>query len=121
MNIFEGVYIKLDLKRYPNSVFFFKEDEFWMEHAWKKSYLWCRYEGFWRVLGMENRWNYREVQAFIKSQVEEHFKLKGITPLINIISISIMVEEHFKLKGITPIACRTPFQSMVEKHFYELF
>ena len=75
MNIFEGLHIKLDLKRHPNSIFFFKEDKFWMYYNWKSGYLGCRREGFWRVLARENRWDYGEVQAFIKKQVEERFKL----------------------------------------------
>ena len=80
MNIFEGVHIKLHLKEYPNSVFFFKEDKFWMEYDWKYENLWCRCEDFWEVLRKENGWEYAEVQAFIKKQVEERFKLKGVTP-----------------------------------------
>ena len=117
MNIFEGTHIKLDLKTYPNSVFFFKEDKFWMEYNWKTKDLWCRWEGFWRVLGMENRWNYSEVQAFIKSQVEEHFKLKGITPGKIFPQTDFKVEEHFKLKGITPERRIVAFSKGVEEHF----
>jgi len=86
MNIFEGTHIKLDLKRYPNQVFFFKEDICWMEYHWENGYLWCRYRDFWEVLETENRWEYAEVQAFIKKQVEERFKLKGVTLTINGIS-----------------------------------
>ena len=80
MNIFEGTYIKLDLKRYPNRIFFFKEDKFWMYYNWKNKILWCRREGFWKVLRMENHWDYGEVQAFIKKQMEQHFKCKGVIP-----------------------------------------
>ena len=82
MNIFEGTHMKFDLKKHPKSVFFFKGDEFWMEYDWKTHYLWCRLEGFWDVLRKENGWEYAEVQAFIKKQVEERFKLKGVTPNI---------------------------------------
>ena len=143
MNIFEGTHIKLDLKRYPNQVFFFKEDVFWMEYNWKNGYLGCKWKDFWETLKKENKWDYDEGQTFIKKQVEEHFKLKGVTPYPSSPSYhsgveehfklkgvtptylsgekQVLVEQHFKLKGITPIACRTPFQSMVEKHFYELF
>ena len=121
MNIFEGTHIKLDLKRYPNQVFFFKEDVFWMEYNWKNGYLGCKWKDFWETLKKENKWDYDEGQTFIKKQVEEHFKLKGVTPCSLLVVVHQQVEEHFKLKGITPIACRTPFQSMVEKHFYELF
>ena len=99
MNIFEGLHIKLDLKRYPNRIFFFKEDRCWMEYDWKNGYFGCRYEGFWEVLTMENNLNYREVQAFIKDWVEQHFKLKGVTPTKGVVANCFWVEQHFKLKG----------------------
>ena len=99
MNFFEGLHIKLDLKCYPHSVFFFKEDRCWMEYDWKNGYFGCRYEGFWDVLGKEKNLAYSEVRAFIKGQVEEHFKLKGIIP-------KPQAEQHFKL---------------VEQHFNEIW
>ena len=79
MNIFESTHIKLDLKHYPRTVFFFKEDKFWMGYNWKNKILWCRLEYFWEVLERENNWNYEEVQAFIKDQVEKHFKIKDVS------------------------------------------
>ena len=100
MNIFESTHIKLDLKHYPRTVFFFKEDKFWMGYNWKNKILWCRLEYFWEVLERENNWNYEEVQAFIKDQAEQHFKLKGITPERRIVAFSKGVEEHFKVKTI---------------------
>lgn len=102
MNIFEGTHIKLDLKCYPTSIFFFKEDGFWMEYDWENKDLWCRWEGFWEVLEEENGWEYYEVQAFIENQVEEHFKVKGFTPFDSSGSKCARVEEHFEVKGITP-------------------
>ena len=99
MNIFEGTHIRLDLKRYPRIVFFFKEDVFWMCYDWEVGYLWCRRKGFWEVLDRENN---REVQAIIKDQVEKHFKLKNITPSCAGCKPISGAEKHFKLKGITP-------------------
>ena len=109
MNIFEGTHIKLDLKRYPNQVFFFKEDVFWMEYNWKNGYFGCRYEDFWEVLEREYHWGYDEVERFIKNQVEQHFKLKGVTPAKGVVANCFWVEQHFKLKGITPscAGCKT--------------
>ena len=94
MNIFEGTYIKLDLKRYPTYVFFFKEDKVWMEYDWEAGYFGCRWKDFWEVLEEENRWGRNEIQAFIKEQVEQHFNLKEITPIGN---INATMEQHFNL------------------------
>ena len=103
MNIFEGTHITLDLKHYPNRVFFFKGDIIWMEYDWENKDLWCRWEGFWEVLEEENGWEYYEVQAFIENQVEEHFKVKGFTPIFPLRVKNLLVEEHFKVKGFTPM------------------
>ena len=99
MDIFKDTHIKLDLKRYPNRIFFFKEDICWMGYHWENGYFGCRYEDFWEVLTMENNLNYREVQAFIKDWVEQHFKLKGVTPTKGVVANCFWVEQHFKLKG----------------------
>ena len=79
--------------------------------------LWCRWEGFWEVLERENNWNYEEVQAFIKVQVEQHFKGKGITPLNGCFVGITEVEQHFKGKGITPNKVSSLFENLVEQHF----
>jgi len=95
MSIFEGLHIKLDLKRYPNSIFFFKGERLWMEYDRRYKKLWCRGE-FLEVLERKNKLDYLEVQAFIKGQVEQHFKLKGIT-LTKIGGEQFQQEEqHFK-------------------------
>ena len=117
MNIFEGTHIKLDLKRHPNKVFFFKEDKFWMEYDWKSKDLWCRYEEFWEVLEEENHWDYYKVQAFIKDQVEQHFKCKGVTPPDKLGFEYAMVEQHFKCKGVTPESAQGVYTFTVEQHF----
>ena len=117
MNIFEGTHIKLDLKRYPNQVFFFKEDVFWMEYNWKNGYLGCKWKDFWETLKKENNWNYEEVQAFIKDQAEQHFKLKGVTPPQYFAASKKLVEEHFKLKGVTPAITTGTGPIGVEEHF----
>ena len=92
MNIFEGTHIKLDLKRYPNQVFFFKEDVFWMEYYWENGYLWCRYRDFWEVLETENNC---EVQAFINKQAGERYKINSKVRFESDESWLKTVENHF--------------------------
>jgi len=38
----------------------------------------------------------------MKSLVESHFKMKGITPISFRARRRVGVESHFKMKGITP-------------------
>lgn len=97
MRIVDGLVCKQDVTKYPNSLFLFKGDEFYFELENKT--LWCLYSRVWSILESYFSSNYNETQAFIKSQVEEHFKMKGVTPPIQIHSRAHRVEEHFKMKG----------------------
>ena len=84
MNIFEGLHIKLDLKCYPHSVFFFKEDRCWMEYDWKNGYFGCRYEDFWEVLEREYHWETKELWCRWESfwevlEIENEWKYEGLS------------------------------------------
>jgi hypothetical protein len=35
-------------------------------------------------------------------EIEEHFKMKGLTPFDFILNYQAKIEEHFKMKGLTP-------------------
>ena len=77
----QGLILKIDKKKYPNSIFFFNsKDEFFFEYDSKSKYLWCSHSRIWSVFDSEYGLNYQQIQAFIKGAVEEHFKCKEITP-----------------------------------------
>ena len=76
----EGLSLKIDKERYPDSVFFFKEDEYQFEYDTANGHLWCRYSSIWTVFEKEYSMKYNDIQSLIKNQVEEHFKCKGVTP-----------------------------------------
>lgn len=76
----EGVSIKIDDKKYPNSTFGFKNDIFLWEYNSKKGYLWISYTQIWSKLEGEFSLNYQELKELIKITVEEHFNCKGIIP-----------------------------------------
>lgn len=77
--IINGLTIKIDREKYPNSIFFFKEDAFLFEI--ENNILWCRYDKVWLKISEVISGDYKATQAFIKNKVvEEHFNLKGVTP-----------------------------------------
>ena len=76
----KGLTIKIDKEGYPDSVFFFKDDECQFEYDTANGHLWCRYSSIWSVFEKEYSMEYSEIQSLIKIQVEEHFKCKGVTP-----------------------------------------
>jgi hypothetical protein len=52
--------------------------------------------------------------------VEEHFKMKHVTPGETVVGIVREVEEHFKMKDVTPEQVKSILTEMVEEHFKNL-
>ena len=76
----EGLTIKVYKKKYPNYIFFFKGGYVWFEYNTETGTLWCKHSTVWFVFENEYGLAYTEIQSLIKNQVEEHFKMKGLTP-----------------------------------------
>jgi len=85
-------------KERPDSKFFIKDKKCFLEL--ENSTLWCDYINIWSVyesFGM----NYEQIQDFIKSMVEEHLNMKGVTPIQMLLVQSTVVEEHLNMKVVT--------------------
>lgn len=98
----QGLEIKINLKEYPDSIFFFKGDDYYFEYDWKNKRFWVSYDRVWKVFQEEYNMKYYEIQSLIKTQMEQDFKLEGITPSTVILHCDVRVEQGFKLEGITP-------------------
>ena len=83
LELIDGMTVKIDKDKYPDSIFFFKGDKCYLEL--ENSRLWVRYAEIWQVFEVEFGMSYDEVQSFIKSQVEQHFKMRGVTPGLGIV------------------------------------
>ena len=92
----------IDFEEYPNTLFWFNGDKYMLQYNWETSDIWVRYNHVWEIFREEFNMEYSDIQIFIKGQVEEHFKLKGVTPMKKHFTTQLQVEEHFKLKGVTP-------------------
>lgn len=79
IELINGCQIKIDKVKYPDSVFFFKNGEYYFEIG--KDNLWCRYKYVWSVFESEFKLNHHEIKNFIEDMVEEHFKINGVTPI----------------------------------------
>jgi hypothetical protein len=67
-------------EEYPNSIFWFDKDGRWIfEYDKKDKYFWCQYNRVWLIFENNFSMEFKEIQAFIKDQVNEHFKIKGLT------------------------------------------
>ena len=109
--------IKIDKDKYPNSTFGFVDDKFYWEFDSKISNLMLSHTNVWSIFERDFALKYIDIQSFIKNEVEEHFKCKGITPHLSLRIRTPRVEEHFKCMGITPDSASLHRQYGVEDHF----
>ena len=68
----------------------------------KNEFLWCDYSEIWSFFKNNYSSNSQEIRELIKGWLEEHNKLKVLTPTNKDKGIFIMFEEHNKLKVLTP-------------------
>ena len=84
-SILDGLTVYLN-DRYPDSVFYKKENEILFELCKSKNddkiYFFVNYEKVWSVFYAKYKMKYDDIQLFIKEQVEKHLKLEGVTPLV---------------------------------------
>ena len=81
LDILSDMEIKIDKVKYPNSIFFFKNDEVWMEQDLKKDRFWCDYNKIWTIFKNKFGFNDNEISLLIKGQVEKRFKMRVSAPL----------------------------------------
>ena len=95
---------KEDLKKYPNSLFWFHGDTFILELDKRDDELiaWVNYPKIWEPISVKNNWTYNQTQAFLKLRIEEHFKLRDVKPWPFYHLRHILIEEHFKLRDVAP-------------------
>ena len=74
LELFQGLQMRSDIEEYPNSVFYFRGDILIAEI--RNSSLWISYLEVWCIFEEEFNMKYSEIQGFIKSMVEKHFKWK---------------------------------------------
>jgi hypothetical protein len=98
----KDIVILIDEKEYPNRIFYFRDNNCIFEYDKNNGYFWCSYYNYWLIFEDKFGFNYEQIKALTKDEVEKHFKLKGITP-VNYFNIPISwVKKHFKLSEITP-------------------
>src|SRR5690606_9946627 len=112
-----GTEVKFDFDKWPHTIFGFRGHNYVWEFDFENSYLWLRYSTVWSVLETEYSLNYNDVQALVRSEVEEHLKCRGLTSQCEKGPFVSRVEEHLKCRGVTPYHFLNYEDSMVESHF----
>lgn len=71
--------MRLDFTR-PNLILFFIDEELLLEQDSKNNHMWVSYTKIWSILEREYNMKYTDIQIFIKTMAEEHFKVKLSAP-----------------------------------------
>lgn len=72
--------IKEDKVKYPGYIFYFKDDQCYFQYNKKTGNFHCNFNKVWLIFEKKYHMKHGDIQIFIKNMVEEHFKLKGLTP-----------------------------------------
>lgn len=80
LNLWNGCTIKFDFEKYPQSIFLMKDGKYFFKQDFKNNNLWCSRQNVWSIFEKKFGLKYTEIQLFITSTVEQHFKLRGLTP-----------------------------------------
>jgi len=114
----KNLVVKIDEKEYPNFIFFFNENNNCIfKYNTKNGYFYCSYYNFIIFFYEKFNINWLILNEIIKDMVENHFKLKGITPCICSFNSISPMENHFKLKGITSTTVGTKIDKLGRKPF----
>ena len=119
LEIFNGATVKIDLEKYPNSIFYFSGETFLLEieKQGEKLIAWFNYYKIWNPISTTNAWNYSQTQEFLTVTIEEHFKLRELTAWHFIFNKPASIEEHFKLRKVTAHRASLYPLVAIEDHF----
>ena len=119
LEIFNGATVKIDLEKYPNSIFYFSGETFLLEieKQGEKLIAWFNYYKIWNPISTTNAWNYSQTQEFLTVTIEEHFKLRELTARNSPFQFHQQIEEHFKLRELTAHRASLYPLVAIEEHF----
>jgi hypothetical protein len=89
--------------KYTDRIYYKKDKELLFEYNQKNGYFHCSYEKIWSVFESKFNLNYNEISSLIKGMVEEHLKLRSVTPQYYKGFSNTRLEEHLKLRSVTPV------------------
>ena len=86
------------------------------EQEWKYNWFRCDYNLIWGYLRDNYSFSYGDFQSFITDRLEEHSKMKVLTPEFAFQFASYVLEEHSKMKVLTPFFDTSLKKLTLEEH-----
>ena len=94
-NLMKGLRPKHDRKHYPHSTFWFKDNTWLFEHDEHEKYFWCSHKQVWSVFEQEFNMDYVEIEAFLRTSLEQYFKRRGAKANFASHKYEAQIEAHF--------------------------
>ena len=101
LNIFKNL-IEYKDARYPDSIFYHKNDKIYFELDMKNNILWCDIDLVWNIFSNQNTLKYNETQRVIKDMVETYTNWVPVTPMNFPLAITCVVETYTNWVPVTP-------------------
>ena len=80
LDFMEGMERKVDPGD-PHRTLWYKDDGWYFEHDEENGDFWCQYDRVWSFFKTNYSSKYSDIKLIIKSLMERHYKLKGLTPI----------------------------------------
>jgi len=88
---------QVKLEKYPNYIFYFKDDKCILEQDLNCDWFGVRYLDIWEIFQYKFNYNYKETKQLIKSIIEQAYKLNGVILLAGSFTPILEVELAYKL------------------------
>ena len=108
--------IQFESEKYPNSIFYKKDDIILFRQDLKNERLWCSYKHYWSFFKEEIGLNYNEIQELTMALVGTHLNYKQFTPVFLVNMERDLVGTHLNYKQFTPLGTTTNIGSQVGTH-----
>jgi hypothetical protein len=96
--ICRGLVMKTNQERYPNLIFWFKQDRCYIQYDIETGHLWCDHDLVWGVFERELDWGHPQIESFINNKMKEPLQNKDVTLVYQNVLQTVSVKEHFKNK-----------------------
>ncbi len=117
-DLFSKMVIKEDQKEFPDELFFFIGDKWYMNLELKTGNLWCSKNNFWFVFGGKFHYNYTETSKFLKNIMELHLENILVAPAAELSIHNQTIEKHFEDLKITSLnSVSSTSEKIVTRHF----
>ncbi len=99
-DLFSKMENKQDQEKYPDCIFFFIEEDCYMELTLKNGNLWCSFEKIWFDIKEKTGYDFEGIELFIKNIFHFYFKFKyrDVNPKQNSLAMIHLIELHFNKK-----------------------